>query len=344
MSRGAGVDYCVAPHSLRAWFDAFVARRPFDRVFFLGEDRLVDATARETLEREDAVARRAIIYSGHYSLDRDILLAAELAAKGREVFVQTRECAILGTDKVKLKQVLDQLRIATPLWGTGQPPPDRSGEILVKSRHGTQSEGLHWYDSAFPLQAHEYWEQYVFGTEYSVLAYVDERGICIFPPIWKGRVQRDLTPPWRRLRLCPSPPAFQRWEQPLLLIVDEFLAAVPCRGFIEFEFVINDTLSAFLLEINPRVSGVMRIAAMATGIRIFSMPLEGMPGAAPIATRFAAEVPYDGPPWSSSDGNVFATSRLTVAASTLTELYAMLQSAVPRGETWARHISQLYNG
>ena len=129
-------------------------------------------------------------------------------------------------------------------------------------------------------------------------------------------------------------------ELSLLNTVERFLALVDCWGFLEFEFIVHDGV-IYLLEINPRVCGVMRLAAMATGTPIFTLPARSLPQRRITHSRFAAEIPYDGAPWSSPDGTIIATSRLTAAAVTARSLVSSLRGLTAGSSPYADRVRDL---
>src|SRR6185369_16359938 len=90
---------------------------------------------------------------------------------------------------------------------------------------------------------------------------------------WKGATSRALVPPWRRLRLCPYPPLPAGLEALLRADARALADAIDTAGFVEIEYLVTADGRRVVLEINPRVSGTMRIASLATGIPIFSLPV-----------------------------------------------------------------------
>ncbi|MEQ1741637.1 MAG: hypothetical protein ABL869_03930 [Candidatus Nitrotoga sp.] len=275
--------------------------------------------------------QQVVIFSSHASLLRDLGLASRLRSRGLFVASQTLEATGLGLDKTAFKKTLKSIGVATPQWGELNSLKDSQPDVLLKLRNVTQSQGILWYDGTKPA-AHDdwYWEVFILGCEYSILAFVDSAGTTLFPAIWKGNTRTDLLPPWRRPRMCPDPRLDSALEARLMSATRTVLDSVKCWGFVELEFIVDPSGSALLLEINPRVCGTMRIAAMACNTNIFSLPATGTHRPELFApTRQALEVPYDGIPFVSDDRRVVASSRITFAADSAAELIQLATTHLP---------------
>ncbi|GAA2882267.1 hypothetical protein GCM10010517_45420 [Streptosporangium fragile] len=329
MSREAlPVVHAVAPDSLRSWFGHFVDLGPDDRTVHLGEDPRVDPAP--LLEAIGPVPRATVVFhSGHVTLGRDQLLAFRLRELGHRAECQSRLCASLGSDKILMKEFFDRYGLVSPPWArAGDPPPGDAPDapVVVKDRHGTQSVGTRLARAGeCRLAPNELGELYVDGVEYSVLVYRDGHGTATFPPVWKGPTTPALVPPWRRLRLCPDPVLGGTWERKLRAVGKRLADLAEAHGYLEAEFLLTRTGEVHLLEINPRVSGTMRLAAMATRLPIFSLHARPEFRGHLRAVRFGGEVPYRGVPIADPDGAVFATSRLTVAGESLGEVRTRLR-------------------
>jgi hypothetical protein len=321
MADAQGIDYCVAPESVKLWFNAFANLTAVDRVLYLGESSVVSESIETVIGCREGKRQTVLIFSSHASLLRDLDLASRLRTRELSVASQTLEATGLGIDKVALKKTLERIGVATPQWGElGSLESSRRG-VLLKARNVTQSQGIHWYDGKEPTAPDDwYWEVYISGCEYSVLAFVDDSGTTLFPVIWKGHTRTDLLPPWRRPRMCPDPRLGLSLEARLLNAARAVLNFVKCWGFVELEFIVDPSGDVLLLEINPRVCGTMRIAAMACNTKIFSLPANRNRPELLAPTRQALEVPYDGVPFVSDDLQVVASSRITFAANSAAEL------------------------
>lgn len=300
----------VAPSSVRSWFKHFSSGR--GSVLFTGEgpDDLVGLANR----LEDCAEGRGVrIHSGHDSLLRDWAVSRELLRRGVKVESQSGMAVAAGIDKVLQKRLLAQANIPVPSWGGYETVVPAGVRALVKGRNSTQSRGLAWVeDSEGDRPPESYWEAFMPGVEYSVVLYCTPGGRTVLPTVWKGRVREDLLPPWRRQRLVPSglSPQVEKALRETAVAVADLLDA---WGFIEVEFIVSDDGVPFVIDVNPRICGTMRIAAMASGVQLFNLSDLELSGTHFVnATRFAAEVPYEGEPF--AEDGVVATSRLTCAA------------------------------
>jgi hypothetical protein len=325
---GVATLYLIAPDSLRSWYASFVALAPGDDVMFTGEGP--ELPIAPLLPRLGEPGQRmAVFLSSHATLARDTTVAASLRERGYRVVVQSNRCAALGADKFAMKAFFDASGFASPAWARadgGYLLGSHERPLVVKNRWGTQSIGILLESRGeFWLAPDEFCEDYLDGVEYSVVLYRDERGCAVFPPIWKGPTSPALVPPWRRLRLCPFPGLPADVERELRRTGRRIAEAADCAGLMEVELLLTAAGAMHVLEINPRVAGTLRISAMATGTPIFAMHKRPELRGDLTASRFAAEIPYGGEPYSDLQSNVYASSRLTVAAGSLAGLQDRLR-------------------
>ncbi|MGN9811453.1 ATP-grasp domain-containing protein [Micromonospora sp. BQ11] len=325
----------VSPASLLSWYPAFAGSA--GRMIFLGEDPARPAVdvARLVLEAGDATVD---FLSSHETLLRDRRLAAQLRDAGVAVRCQSARATAAATDKVMVKRLLEDSGVPTPSWGRGAPPRQVASPVLVKRRSGTQSQGLTWAHTTAGPGDDRYWETYVDGVEFSVVLHREDQRIVVFPPVWKGETRTDLLPPWRRLRVCPLPSSWRDLASELARMGTRVAELLDVWGFAEVEFIASGGALS-VIEVNPRVSGTLRLVAMATGVRVFDqVQLAALPSRPP-ATRYAAELPYDGVPLLSED--VIATSRITCAAPTPQRVRHLIgdyvSGSAPWPDEWASH-------
>lgn len=329
--------YLVAPPSVRSWFEHFLDRRPGDRVLHVGEGSRLDLLP--VLQAIDGDAcSRAVVISSHASLARDARLTEALRCLGIAAVGPTKPAARLGTDKFAMKRFFDRHGFATPAWAPATAanlpgdPGDPGDVVVVKRRCSTQSDGTRLQElGAAPLAADELAEAYTDGVEYSVVVYRDQQRELVFPPIWKGRTSPSLVPPWKRLRLCPDPLLAADREAELRASARAIARAADVCGHLEVEYLLTRDGALQVLEINPRIAGTMRLAALATATPLFSLHRHSAVHADLQASAFAGEVPYRGPSWSDPAAGVFATSRLTVAGPTLADVRGKLERALRHG-------------
>ena len=332
------VLHVVAPESLRSWFPYFVDLGPGDRVVHVGERPDTDLEPLEAILAA-APGTTAVIHSSHETLERDCDIADLLREAGHAVLSQSRACAALGADKVAMKEFFDRHGFASPPWthpGDGGLGLLGDPLVVVKGRHATQSHGTRLARRAqCRLTEDELCEVYVDGTEYSVVVYRDEHGVAVFPPVWKGDTSQRLTPPWRRLRLCPHHALAADAEGRLRSVSLAVAEAADAAGHIEIEYLVTPDGGVLVLEINPRIAGTMRLVAMATAVPFFSLHARpDLRGDLP-AALCAGELPYSGPAFNDPSASAFATSRLTVGGRTFVEVGEKLELG-----PWLRPLSR----
>ncbi|GAA0369475.1 hypothetical protein GCM10009541_09970 [Micromonospora gifhornensis] len=316
--------YLVGVQSLASWFTHFVQWRPGDRHLHLGEGP-VDA---EALQRsfQGLDAATAVFLTSHDTLLRDRELAAGLRVAGHRVIVQSASAASLGLDKVAMKRFFDRHGIPTAPWRyQDEGTFDGAGDdlLVVKGRNSTQSIGIRMATEVTSSPQY-FTERYADGVEYSVVAHRTGGRTITLPPVWKGPTSPMLVPPWRRLRLCPAPgltPALDTW---LRDTTETIAQAADVDGYLEVEFLVQADGTGLVLEINPRICGTLRIAALAAEVPVFSLHHLTSSAALP-ALRYAAEVPYTGASFNDPAQQVYATSRLTVAAPDPTTVITALR-------------------
>ncbi|GIH25281.1 hypothetical protein Aph01nite_35910 [Acrocarpospora phusangensis] len=325
----SGFIHLVGPGSVMSWMPYFRAAGDDDPVVPLGPVDPVDPRRLEQL----CAGRVAVFVSDHDTLLRDRALADRLETAGHRVLCQSHRAVLLGMDKLVMKEFLRAEGFPTLPWWHARERADGEGldgAVVVKARHGTQSQGIRLLGPGGPpVTAREFCEPYRDGIEYSMIAYRDAERLVIFPPVWKGPTGRDLVPPWRRLRRCPLPEPDPVLSELLYELTAGIAVRAEITGYVEIEYLVPEDGGPLVLELNPRLSGTMRLAAMATGVPVFSPHTLQKGHGRPPAVRLAAEIPHDGPAWSDPEAGVFATSRLTVAADDPAALLAKLRLHSP---------------
>lgn len=292
-------------------------------MLLIGENDPVDA--RELCDRIAALGGAAArIHSGHDSLRRDRELAQALERYGIPTMAQSLTAVTAGVDKVFARETLARAGVGLTPWGVAAVPA--AADVLVKARDSTQSRDIAWGGSE-PLPEGTYWEKWVDGQEYSVVGYRDA-GTMILPIISKGATRRDLLPPWRRARTVSphvTPPGAADMIEATRTIVD----VLDVWGFFEVEFVLPDSLvsgAVQVIEVNPRISGTLRLAAMAAHVPIFAPGALAGDRTIP-AALVGVELPYSGPPVASD--RLIATSRLTCVGESIDEIEARVAAVAP---------------
>lgn len=332
-----GVLHLVSPDSLRSWFEHFVTLRDGDRIEWLGEQRQLSERQRQHACAMHAAAELTVLHSSHHTLLRDVALSNHLRQAASVALIsQTPTAARIGTDKLEMKRQLQACAVPIIPWrdATGNVSAAHfaarhEGPFVVKLRNGTEGRALRLQPVAgAPLHEHEFEEPFVGGTEYSVVVLATGSRWLTLPTIWKGPTRRDLLPPYQRLRLCPAPDVSAEQDEELRALSLAATVAMSSEGFTEVELIIDRDGQARVIEVNPRIAGTMRMAAIACDQRIFDLPADGRIGGHLDAQRCVVEMPYHGEPWSDPDQLVYCTSRLTAGASTWSQLPAVVDRAL----------------
>lgn len=301
----------LAPASVATWFEPLGG--DLAAMILIGEGgRLAEETAASLSE----AARYSVlrIHSGHDSLIRDSRLANELRRTGARVYAQSTAAVGAGLDKVAARRLMQAASVPLTPWGLDKTPGTQ--DVLVKARESTQSRSIAWDSAATgALGPDTYWEQWIQGDEYSVTGYREDGVLTLLPIVAKGPTRRDLLPPWRRPRWV-MPGEQIRGAEAMYSHSGTIAEALDIWGFFEVEFVVGQDVR--VIEVNPRISGTLRLAAMAADVRIFAEGvLQGSPGILqPVLA--GVEVPYEGEPL--VEPGLIATSRLTCVGGSIDDV------------------------
>jgi biotin carboxylase len=343
--------HLVSPSSLQSWFTHFVTLGDGDRIEWLGEHPTLSVAADQRTCGYHAEADLTVLHSSHDTLIRDIALSSRLEGTApRRLIRQSATAAVLGTDKLAMKRQLEAWSLPIVPWrhpSDGVTPEEfaarHEGPFVVKLRNGTEGRALRLRPTPEPeLADGEFEEPFVGGTEYSVVVLRVGGRELTFPAIWKGPTRRDLLPPYQRLRLCPAPDLSTERDDELRSLSLRASAAMASEGFAEVELIIDGEEQARVIEVNPRIAGTMRMAALACDQRIFDLPAREDAHGHLAAQRRVVEMPHQGEPWNDPAQLVYCTSRLTAAADTWGELPARVDAAIGAGSAvpleWRRSL------
>lgn len=270
-----------------------------------------------------------VVLSEHETLLRDSALVEYLRSAGHFVVGIDSKGALFEYDKRRIKKVLKSVGVRLP---DSSISPSGIQRPLFKACTGTRGETVSWNRS--DPRTPGYWEQFIHGTEYSAIAVVHAQTISVLPLVWKGTTATSLKPPYKRLRLAgfgitPSlaPDVFAQLHR--------LAPCLPRQCFIEAEFIVDDAGRAYLIEVNPRIAGTTRIAAMASGCAIIDIAClhDSEPHDKIIESiRICAELPVvDGRENANNIPEVTVTSRITLAATCRGQLWEKLRLAEQRG-------------
>ncbi|WP_322768548.1 ATP-grasp domain-containing protein [Frankia sp. Cr1] len=297
------VHHVLAAESLAVWLPAFTRGAPPQVVMFTDErtELLVDSIV-ATVPRDSLV----ILHSDHASLLRDAQATRLLRLHGYRVSGQSIPAAMSGQDKWLMHALLAQRGLPQVI--------DRPlvGPLVVKPRGGTAGCGA-YVAQVMPKPCLEsFVEPFVCAREYSVNVFLGDHGTFTLPVVAKGGTRLDLLPPARRLRQCPAPDLTDAAARRIGRKAIEAAKAVGASGYVEVEFVVVDgEREPLILEVNPRISGTLRMAAMASRFPLLdAFTAEVIGDLTPY--QVAMEVPYHGPAFLDVEAGAVATSRLTV--------------------------------
>jgi uncharacterized protein YjeT (DUF2065 family) len=266
------------------------------------------------------------------TMSRDAALVSELRESGYTVVGTGPQEAIFELDKIAAKRAIDDCDLPTPRWSETPLPGE---QLLFKSAAGTAGLGVRWHDgtTSVPGQGRGYYEAFTQGVEYSLIMLVGEQGPFFLPPVWKGATRADLLPPYKRLRLCGVGVVDVGIVRQLVNAARRLSARCfrhPCIA--EIEFVRNADGRFDILEVNPRIAGTTRMAALAAQVPFLDFCMSRTKGSVIQPGRVVAEFPIV----AEGDRNIlsstlYATSRLTIAGRSGAEILATLNDAMRAG-------------
>jgi D-alanine-D-alanine ligase-like ATP-grasp enzyme len=264
------IAFIVASDSLVSWLGRFLGEGTKNSLIL---KKCV--TTQETLKLLSNKGISEVCFiSDHESLRADQLLASELRLHGFGISIQSQQAIEIGLDKLKQKIFLEQNFIPTAKYYSDITKTTCAESGLVKKyRYGTQAEG-HTLDISRSGASDEeffFFENFIDGVEYSVNVYSSSRGNFIFPVVYKGNTQRDLTPPYGRMRIVDPEFQYTQVAKEMKALSAQIAGQLCSNGFLEVEFIVDEWSRPLVLEINPRVSGTLRMSAMADNVPAFDL-------------------------------------------------------------------------
>jgi ATP-grasp domain len=324
----------VSSLSLSSWLSSFANLRPEDQVHFVGESEELPLPDLSLLGEHISEGSAVIhLVSSHATLLRDWHWGQQLRKMGFSVVGQSWDATKGGMDKLWTKLRLRECLVDTPSWiDSDSSPSDREAfydlyqpPYVSKFRFGTASKNVRVVtDKLSVIGKSHYLESFIQGDEYSVVVYSANGISTSFPPVWKGQTRLDLLPPFKRLRICPDLRLEGRTERCMREVALDIASTFDCCGFLEVEFVLDSENQLQVLEINPRIAGTVRISAMATKLKVFSMGRDGINSRHISSCCTAVEVPFEGEGYNNFKDQVYCTSRLTTAGDSPSNVYQKL--------------------
>ncbi len=313
--------FFVAAISTTFWIDSFISKGKAS-VLKLDENHTYEIKEVEQMLKsitEDKGSIKVYFVSSHRSLLRDYYLSSELQRLGYDSSCQRLDMILLGIDKVKMKSFFNKYAIRTPKWTENNDTID--GSYLMKDRYGTAAEGISYKTNNSREYRGKYLEEYKEGVEYSVNVFRNHnKELTFYPVVWKGETNAKLIPPYKRLRVVgPYKKKFEALVKKLYKVSRKVCNSVDNYGFIELEFIVSNE-EVLLLEINPRVSGTLRVSSMACGFNTFDNYLDEKKGAVLKPNKIAIEFPYEGEYKKNDSMGYICTSRATFVGDSIDEI------------------------
>jgi hypothetical protein len=326
----------ISSSSINSWWRGLAGCLRFSPSYLIEVERGEDCGAIcDRLLASVPNTTRFVFLSSHESLDRDAAIAERLEKQGFPTpFGVSTLAAQLGQDKIQMKEAFGQIGIPTPPWWRKESDLLWPSEpIIRKASDGTMGKGNQLTSAGSANgKSREYFEKFVFGDEYSV--FLARRGTqtLMLPAVWKGPTNLGLIPPYRRARLCSEIHSQGPIQSELYRISASIAEGLEYRGFMEVEFVVTEDRSPLVLEINPRVAGTTRMAALSADYPIFQYPLDADISGPLHPRQLTLELPLASPldPQLELEG-VYSTSRATIVASSAEQLSSRLRKLLAAG-------------
>jgi carbamoylphosphate synthase large subunit len=349
------IAFLISSSSIDSWWRGLAGSLRFCSSYLLKAEEEDCGVICDRLLASAPNTTRFVFLSSHESLDRDAAIAERLEKQGFPTpFGVSALAAQLGQDKIRMKEVFDRIGIPTPPWWRKESGLRWPSEPIVrKASDGTMGKGNRLTSaSSAKGRNREYFEKFVYGDEYSVFLVRLGQQTLMLPVVWKGPTNLGLIPPYRRARLCSELHSQGPVQSELYRISASIAEGLEYQGFMEVEFVVAEDRFPLVLEINPRVAGTTRMAALSADYPIFQYPLDpGISG--PLRPKqLALELPLASPlnPQLQLEG-VYSTSRATIVASSTEQLSSRLDTLLTAGaevpeealQTALRELQRLYS-
>lgn len=261
------IIWILAGASLTKWFSAFCSDQKATIIFWDEKYNNFE----EMLEKlsiflpEESVI---IFLSTHCSLKRDFEFAMLLKKKRYAVYCQSEYALQVGLDKLLSKELLCKNSLQTPELEVNFDTWTDDYLRVVKSRYGTAASDIRLYNHE-PLREDFLVEKFYHGFEYSVNVFSAQNTHTAFPVVFKGNNSTQLIPPYQRTRFCLA--CKNELLDKLTNISIEIAKLLKNEGFLEVEFLITSDNTVYVIEVNPRVSGTLRMSSMSAGIKCFDL-------------------------------------------------------------------------
>lgn len=192
----------------------------------------------------------------------------------------TMECTF---DKWLTKEILAHHHIpVTPgraietMEGVGELLQEFGFPLIIKERKSYTGMGVRIVHNANELQRHVtrnfekglFAEPFLPGSEVSMEVIAWKGDMYFQPMVYKGETRQNIVEhPAYRPRISPYK-AGTLLEEKIISIVGDAVEKLQLQGAAEFEFIITDG-EPYVMEINPRISGITRLCKAAGGMNVY---------------------------------------------------------------------------
>lgn len=270
-----------------------------------------------------------IIISSHDSFLDDVDLKGQFERRGIKVKSQSSFACSLAVDKIRVKRILDENNITTTGWFTDVYP--EMVDFVVKKNDSSMGMGTRYYYKNENIKLdNEYIEPFVEGDEFSVNVFTDSSGnSLVFPSVYKGKTGRDMIHPSSRIRLCSRFKANSNIISQMSAIAVKVGELIENTGFMEVEFIVDTSGRVSILEVNPRVSGTLRMASMACDSMCFDLLFDESElgcNKQLECTCDVLEIPYVGRPLVDEEKKIICTTRATFCFNDSNDMIDKIQT------------------
>lgn len=285
-----------------------------------------------------------VFLSHHSTLLRDAGLAAYLDWIGiPSIVAQSYQTAFLAHDKRRMMQIIRQVPTIRTIAELGlleaQERLNSNQAVVVKQVSLTEGQGLQIFSTRSDVadfltfcgsREDVLIQPFICGVELSVNVLRYGTACSVYYPVEKGLTELNGTHPCRRYRRIPSPAVSASVIEKVQSAALAAAEIMQSAGLCEFEFIVDDEEQVYLLEINPRLAGTMRLASVASARNIFAelgsaalgepygelfVPVTGYAAEFPRAKLNEAAYRRCG-----FVGDIHLSSRVTISARSLEEL------------------------
>ncbi len=270
-----------------------------------------------------------VIVSSHESFLKDIDLKEQFESRGIQVNCQSNFACSLAVNKIKAKKMFDKNNIASIEWSLDA--YSATTDFVVKKSNGSMGTSVKYCKKNTNIKLeNEYIEPFVEGYEFSVNVFNDRAGKSIvFPSVYKGTTGRSMIHPSNKIRLCSN---FKACSEIINQMNDMAIRVghlIKNIGFMEVEFIVTSSSQVQILEVNPRVSGTLRMASMACNNMCFDLLLDEKEIACNKQLKCShqtLEIPYMGRATVDEEQNIICTTRASFCFNNYDEMISKIRT------------------